>query len=109
MASERQIAANRRNALKSTGPRSHGGKRRVARNAYKHGLAATVASETSMQAVDNLARKILACNGRGLAFKHARSVAEASHHLAHVRLVKVSLIEHVAASLQEPLLGADPV
>ena len=34
----RKAAANRRNAQKSTGPRTAAGKRRVARNAIKHGF-----------------------------------------------------------------------
>ncbi len=38
MASERQIAANRLNAQKSTGPRSPEGKAAVSQNALKHGL-----------------------------------------------------------------------
>ena len=38
MATETQIAANRRNALKSTGPRTPEGKARVSQNALKHGL-----------------------------------------------------------------------
>lgn len=38
MATERQIAANRRNALKSTGPRTAAGKAASARNAIRHGL-----------------------------------------------------------------------
>lgn len=38
MASEAQIAANRRNAERSTGPRSEAGKARVAQNGLKHGL-----------------------------------------------------------------------
>ncbi|MGA7870375.1 MAG: hypothetical protein WCA22_05690 [Candidatus Binatus sp.] len=38
MASVRQIKANRRNALQSTGPRSAEGKARVSSNALKHGL-----------------------------------------------------------------------
>jgi hypothetical protein len=42
MASERKIAANRRNAQKSTGPRSDAGKKRSSRNAYRPGLAAGV-------------------------------------------------------------------
>lgn len=40
MASEAQIAANRRNAEKSTGPKSARGKAAVSRNALRHGLTA---------------------------------------------------------------------
>jgi len=38
--SERRIQANRRNALRSTGPKTAQGKRTVARNAIKHGFLA---------------------------------------------------------------------
>lgn len=47
MASEKQIAANRRNAGKSTGPRTTEGKAASSRNALKHGLL-------SKQAVSDL-------------------------------------------------------
>lgn len=40
MASRRQIAANRRNAQKSTGPRTIAGKLQSRRNALRHGLTA---------------------------------------------------------------------
>lgn len=40
MASDRQIAANRRNAAKSTGPRTEDGKMRSRQNAVRHGLTA---------------------------------------------------------------------
>jgi hypothetical protein len=39
MASARQIAANRKNTLKSTGPRTNAGKQRAAKNARRHGLS----------------------------------------------------------------------
>jgi hypothetical protein len=42
MATNAQIAANRRNAEKSTGPQTEAGKAAVAQNALKHGLAAAV-------------------------------------------------------------------
>src|SRR4051794_19706233 len=38
--SEKQLEANRRNALKSTGPRTQRGKDRSRENALKHGLSA---------------------------------------------------------------------
>jgi len=40
MATEKQIAANRKNAMWSTGPRTEAGKRRSRRNALRHGLTA---------------------------------------------------------------------
>jgi hypothetical protein len=40
MATEKQIAANRRNAAKSTGPRTEQGKARAKMNAFRHGFAA---------------------------------------------------------------------
>jgi hypothetical protein len=39
MATEKQLAANRLNAMKSTGPRTAAGRRKSSRNAYRHGLS----------------------------------------------------------------------
>src|SRR5258706_13058480 len=39
--SDKRLAANRLNALRSTGPKTPAGKRRVSTNALKHGLPAT--------------------------------------------------------------------
>src|SRR5947209_6671559 len=52
MSSERQIAANRRNARRSTGPRTISGKSRSRRNAIRHGLSAETVI-TSLEDVDD--------------------------------------------------------
>jgi hypothetical protein len=49
MTSFRQIEANRRNALRSTGPRTNEGKRSSRANGYRHGLTA----ETVVRDVEN--------------------------------------------------------
>ena len=49
MTSSRQIEANRRNALKSTGPKTEAGKRTSRCNAVRHGLTA----ETVLSALEN--------------------------------------------------------
>ena len=57
MASAAQIAANRRNALRSTGPRTAAGKARSCLNARKHGLYARDQSPSAEDAeqIDRLA------------------------------------------------------
>jgi transposase len=50
MTSFRQIEANRRNALRSTGPKTEAGKRRSRRNAFRHGLTA----ETVVAALEDI-------------------------------------------------------
>jgi hypothetical protein len=50
MTSFRQIEANRRNSLKSTGPSTEQGKRRSRRNAIRHGLCA----ETVIEMVEDI-------------------------------------------------------
>jgi hypothetical protein len=61
--SEKQLAANRANARRSTGPRSAGGKARSAQNSRKHGFAAadyTVVRIEDVQAVANLKADLVA-------------------------------------------------
>src|SRR6516225_2608021 len=56
MTSEAKIAANRRNAQRSTGPHTARGKAHVRRNALQHGLAAVVVGDLDSAAeVDRVA------------------------------------------------------
>jgi len=45
MATEKQIAANRANAKRSTGPKTAAGKLKSSRNAYRHGLSGPLLSD----------------------------------------------------------------
>jgi hypothetical protein len=98
MASERQIAANRLNARKSTGPRSRAGKRRASRNAYRHGLASSRKPDAATaRKLDQLARQIAGDSNSEIILELARSAAEAELDLARVRLAWVALINRVSA------------
>jgi hypothetical protein len=111
VASERQIAANRQNARKSTGPRSSATKKRVAQNAYRHGLAVSSGSLTTFaRRLNRLARKIAGNTSDETILEQARIVAQAELDLVRVRWAKVALIERAAAceNIQPSrLLGRD--
>jgi hypothetical protein len=98
VASERQIVANRLNARGSTGPRSHAGKRRASRNAYRRGLALSVyANERIAKQIDDMARRFVGDVEDGVCLQLARTVAEGQLTVARVRQAK-ALIESVRAS-----------
>jgi hypothetical protein len=98
MASERQIAANRRNARKSTGPRSAAGKKRAGRNAYRHGLSVSMCSNAAFaKELDRLVREIAGDTKDAIALERARALAQAELDLARVRRAKVALIERASA------------
>jgi hypothetical protein len=98
MASERQIAANRRNAGKSTGPRSRAGRTRTSRNAYRHGLTTSITSSAAFaKQLEKLARRIAGKTEDAIVLERARAVAQAELDLARVRRAKVALITRVSA------------
>jgi hypothetical protein len=98
MASERQIAANRRNARKSTGPRSGAGRKRASRNAYRHGLTLSITSTAAFsKQLDRLASKIAGNTDDAIVLERARAIAQAELELARVRRAKVALIQRASA------------
>jgi hypothetical protein len=92
VASERQISANRRNALKSTGPKSLAGKKRAAGNSLRHGLSITSVPEC--EAIESLARRIAGdiANDAVAVLGHARAAARAHIHLARIRALETEII-----------------
>jgi hypothetical protein len=98
MASERQIAANRRNAKKSTGPRSQAGKKLASRNAYRHGLAARgAATGGRAERVEACARLIAGVEADADMLELARSAARAEYDLAQIRGLKNALLDPISA------------
>lgn len=57
--SEKQLAANRANAARSTGPRTTGGKARSAQNARKHSFAAASCTVIRLEEYQDVARLIV--------------------------------------------------
>jgi hypothetical protein len=98
MASTRQIAANRRNARQSTGPRSSAGRNRSRRNSYWHGLAASgTLNAERFKHIERLARKIAGNSTDVMTVERARTLAQAEYELALIRQAKVALISRVMA------------
>src|SRR5215470_1366202 len=95
MASERQIAANRRNAQKSTGPQTTGGKERASRNAYRHGLASRTLSQSHAEDIEALACEIEGDSRSLIVNEWARTVAEATVELNRVRFLRSLLIDQL--------------
>jgi hypothetical protein len=97
VASERQIAANRRNAQRSTGPRTKVGKQRSSGNAYRHGLRSRpMPSPAYTQQIEELACEIAGGSKSPIVLKWARTAAEAAIELDRIRRTKLVLIEQVA-------------
>ena len=103
MATDKQTAANKRNAKTSTGPRSKAGKRRVSRNAVKHGLAAAAVDEET----NAMAERLLADHFPGqdcsvIARERARDIAELQSLIIRARAAKAELLNSAS---DEPDLG----
>lgn len=91
MTTERKLAANRKNARRSTGPRSAAGKKRSALNAAKHGLSVPVLRDPILShEVAALARRIV--SGDDELMDLAIDVAEAQVDLMRVRRMRSEMI-----------------
>ena len=84
--------ANRRNARRSTGPKSAVGKARVAKNALRHGLATPISSDATLsELADQLAMAIAGSGADDVRLEHAKRIAEAQVDLQRVRKARGGL------------------
>jgi hypothetical protein len=90
MSSGRKIAANRKNAKKSTGPRSAAGRAISRHNARRHGLATGIGSDPALRDDIEILAKLLA-GGRENIGEFAREAAEAHLDLTRIRRIRAGL------------------
>jgi hypothetical protein len=103
MPSDRKVAANRKNAQRSTGPRASHAKKRISRNALRHGLAAIVVNEPGISAeVRSLAHAICAADGDPAQYEQAMIIAECELILLRVRATRANILEDI---FHAPILG----
>src|SRR5437879_4788443 len=94
MLSDRQIAANRNNAKKSTGPRSDAGPGASRRNARRHGLAIAIGTDPAFQdEIEKLAKALALSRGVQHVDERAREAAEAELDLLRIRKVRAWVLE----------------
>jgi hypothetical protein len=99
VATERQIAANRANSKKSTGPKLRGGKRRASQNAHLHGLAGRSPVDSDWTAkVEQQAREIVDSTLGKIDFSHARSIAQAQQEVLRARSISTAVVKKVLAA-----------
>ena len=101
MSSDRLRQANRANAARSTGPRSHAGRAKAARNARRYGLSLPIIADAALAPeVAALARAIVG-EGAGEARRAAAArIAEAQIDLTRIRHVQLAVTERLLAGAE---------
>jgi hypothetical protein len=94
MASDKQIAANQRNARKSTGPKSKSGKARSSKNPFRHGLSVPMFNARSEELKD-LSRQFAGDATDAESLVQAERAAHAQLDLTRIRSVQTLMIERV--------------
>jgi hypothetical protein len=100
MPSHRQIAANRSNAKRSTGPRSKTGRETSSRNALRHGLAIDIGADPAFRGdIEKLAKLLSRASGGPTVSEVAREAASAELDLLRIRKIRAWLFEtHAGAT-----------
>jgi hypothetical protein len=107
MTSLKQIAANRRNATRSTGPATAQGKARASRNARRHGLSVPVYRAPAVAAdIGKFAVQLVGDAASRTEIDLARAVAGAQLELVQIRREKQLLLEVLMSNVSSPNMQA---
>jgi type II secretory pathway component HofQ len=103
MTTERQRAANRANAAKSTGPKTRAGKTRSSQNAYRHGLSARLARDKTPEQFAKRVQDILDSLPNQLDVTDVAAVASAQIDLERARSVGTRLLKQMLDEASTPM------
>jgi predicted DNA-binding ribbon-helix-helix protein len=102
MPSDRQIAANRNNAKKSTGPRSEAGRKASRRNARRHGLAIAIRTDPAFHDdIEKLAKALSLSCGMQNVDERALEAAGAELDLLRIRKIRACLLETLSLAAND--------
>ena len=100
MATAKQVAANRANAARSTGPRTPAGRAKSSRNAFRHGLSLSLPRNlTTATEIDRLARAIAGENPSIQQLMAASELATAHCELVRIRALRFAATPALSAPL----------
>jgi hypothetical protein len=104
MATERQVAANRANAKRSTGPKTAAGKLKASRNAFRHGLSTSLPIDPLDPArADAIVEAFLAGSEGADGSAVATEFAQAQLELLRIRSVRTDMLERINTSSADAL------
>src|SRR5258708_3387712 len=95
MASEKQIAANRANAKRSTGPKSALGKSKSSRNAVRHGLSRPLPFDASSAEAQAIAHALIANGADDQQHSAATELAAAQLELLRIRVERGRMLASI--------------
>jgi hypothetical protein len=102
MATAKQIAANRANARRSTGPRTALGKLKSSRNALRHGLSIPwQPNHAGSEEIDALVKALVEGDSREVKLLAAHDVALAQLELARVRKTRAAMFATIDVGLDD--------
>ena len=103
MASEKQLAANRANALKSSGPRTAAGRRTSSRNSYRHGLSLPITMDSPVQVeIDAVAQAIAGATASEHQLRAAKAFAKAQFDLKRIRDTRLAATPVALEEMLDP-------